>query len=176
MNKKEFNILEILDVIIKRESVRTLIDSIIPGVECKLRQNGKALMSYKPVALAMYGNELPDAIRSSWVFVLRAQVNTGAERHPNSHQYMTSYRGSGDLQIWTGERWYSNILVSDPNTRIENRCISVPPNIWHQAVVPKDNWVVVSFHTVYENELIEERLDETDAELVHQRRYTDELE
>ena len=173
MNKKELNTLEILDVIIRRESVRTLIDSIIPRVERKLNQNGKALMAWKPVALAVYGNELPDMIRSSWGFVLRAQVNTGAERHPNSHQYMISYRCSGDLQIWAGERWCSNILVSDPEARIENRCISILPNIWHQAVVLKDNWVVVSFHTVPEDKLIEERSDLTDPKLTHQRLYLD---
>ena len=73
------------------------------------------------------------------------------------------------------EIWCSNLLVSDPSARIKNRILSIPANIWHRALVPEENWVVVSFHTVYENELIEERLDETDAELVHQRRYTNEL-
>ena len=112
-------------------------------------------------------------IRSSWVFVLRAQANTGAERHPNSHQRMMSYRGSGDFQLWTGGRWRSNPLVSDSEAPIESRWVSIPPNIWHQGVVPTENWVVLSFHTVPEGELIEERPDTTDTELTHQRRYLD---
>jgi hypothetical protein len=44
----------------------------------------------------------------------------------------------------------------------------VPPNVWHQAVVPAEDWVVVSFHTVPAEELIEERPDATD---LSQRRY-----
>ncbi len=169
-------ILHILDAMIQHQSVRIIIDSIIPLVERRLTQDPKALLAWEPVPLPTYGKGLPDIIRSSWVFVLRAQTNTGAERHPNSYQHLISYRGSGDLQILNDEIWCSNLLVSDPNSMIENRSLSIPPNIWHRALVPEENWVVVSFHTVYENALIEERLDETDAELIHQRRYTDELE
>ena len=110
-------------------------------------------------------------IRSSWVFAIRAQANTGAERHPNSQQRMMSYRCSGELQIWTGERWRSNTLVSDLEAQIENRWISIPPNTWHQAVVTKENWIVVSFHTVAEGELIEERPDADNIGLTHQRKY-----
>lgn len=176
MNKKKLKILHILDTMIRRQSARIIIDSIIPLVEQRLTQDPKILLAWEPVPLPTYGEGLPDIIRSSWVFVLRAQTTTGAERHPNSYQHLISYRGSGDLRILNDELWGSNLLASDPSARIENRSLSIPPNIWHRALVPEENWVVVSFHTVYENELIEERLDETDAELVHQRRYTDELE
>lgn len=176
MDKEELKILQILDVITRQESVSAMIDSVVLQVERKLSRDFEALLAWEPVPLAAYGKRLPNMIRSSWVFVLRAQANTGAERHPNSHQRMMSYRGSGDLQIWTGERWCSNPLVSDSKARIENRWISIPPNMWHQAVVPKENWVVVSFHTVPEDELIEERPDASDTELTRQRRYLDEQE
>jgi hypothetical protein len=54
--------------------------------------------------------------------------------------------------------WESNILVSDPNAPLEHRWISIPPNVWHRPVIPKAaDWVVVSFHTVPAEELIEER-------------------
>ena len=173
MDKQELKILQILDTIARQESVSELIGSVVLRVERWLTQDLGALLAYKPVPLATYGGRLPNIIRSSWVFVLRAQANTGAERHPNSRQRMMSYRGSGDLQIWTGERWRSNPLVSDSNTQIENRWISIPPNIWHQAVVTEANWIVVSFHTVPEDELIEERPDATNTGLTHQRRYLD---
>lgn len=174
MDKGERKILQSLDAIVRQEFVIEMIDSIIPRVERKLTQDFGALLAWEPVSLAIYGGRLPNMIRSSWIFVLRAQTDTGAERHPNSHQRMMSYRGSGDLQIWTGEGWCSNLLVSDLEARIESRWVSIPPNIWHQAVVPEENWVVVSFHTVPENELIEERPDTTDTELTCQRRYLDE--
>ena len=175
LDKEELKILQTLDRIVRRESVSETIDSIFWRVEQKLSQDSDALLAWEPVPLAAYGQRLPNMICSSWVFVLRAQATTGAERHPNSRQRMMSYRGSGNLQIWDGERWYSNPLVSDLNTPIENRWMTIPANVWHQAVVPKANWVVVSFHTVPEDELIEERPGANNTELIHQRRYMEGL-
>src|SRR5262249_54465621 len=62
-------------------------------------------------------------------------------------------------------------LVSEGGAGLEARWISVPPNVWHQAVVPDQDWVVVSFHTVPAHELIEERPDAEDASRTHQRQY-----
>ena len=170
MDKQELKILQILDAIIRQESVRAVIDSLILRVERTLSQDVLLSLSWEPVPLATYG-EIPIVIHSSWVFAIPAQAKTGAERHPNSHQRMMSYKGSGDLLIWTGEKWHSNHLMSNLNARIENRWISILPNTWHQAVVTKENWVVISFHTVPEDELIEERPDATNAGLIHQRTY-----
>lgn len=172
--KEELETLQLLDAIVRQNSVRMTIDSIIPHIEHKLIQNAEALLVWEPVTLDIYGNSLPDLIRSSWVFILRAESNTGAERHPESQQRMMSYRGTGDLQTWNGAGWHSNPLVSDPDAPIKTRWVSIPPNTWHQAVVPEDNWVVVSFHTVSAANLIEERPDEDDTELSHRRLYLDE--
>jgi hypothetical protein len=171
MNKEELKILEILDSLIRQKHAITILDSTVTRVEHKLMLEPEALLAWEPVPLSIYGGKLPDTIQSSWVFVLRAGATTGAERHPNSHQRMISYRGSGDLQTWNGKRWCSHILVSDTDSPIKNRCLSIPSNIWHQAVVPQDNWVVIGLHTVPADELIEERQDQTDATLTHQRRY-----
>ena len=173
MNKQRLRILQILDAIARQESVSIIIDSIVVRVEQKLAQDTEALLAWESVPLATYGEELPDMLHSSWVFVVRAETNTGAERHPNSCQRMMSYRGSGDLQIWSGGRWCSNLLVSDPEEQIERRWIAIPPGVWHQAVVTQENWVVLSFHTVPGDELIEERPDPTDSKLICQQRYLD---
>ncbi len=174
MEEKTKKILLILDEIVKRESVKAAIDSIVPRVEQKLKKDSEALLAWGPVPLATYGEDLPNMIRSSWVFIVRAQSESGAERHPNSHQYMMSFRGAGDLQVMTGKKWDSNLLISDPGKGIESRWVSIPPYTWHQAVAPKENWAVVSFHTAPEDELIEERPDPSDTELTHQRFYLDD--
>ena len=126
-------------------------------------------MAWEPIPLTLFRGALPALIRSSWVFILRAGANTGAERHPNSHQRMMSFEGTGDLQTEAQPSgassrepsdiiWRSNILVSDPEATLERRLISIPQNVWHRPVIAKDaNWVVVSFHTVPAEELIEER-------------------
>ena len=172
--KREMDILYTLDTLLRKKSVRTKINSILIQVERKLISSPDTLLEWAPVPLDTYGKRLPNIIRSSWVFVLPARISTGAERHPNSHQRMMSYRGSGDLQIWNNNKWSSNILISNLDAPIENRWISIPPMIWHQAVVNEKNWVVVSFHTVPENELIEERPNSEDKRLISRRRYLNE--
>jgi hypothetical protein len=173
MNSGELKILEALGTVVRRESVSETIDSIIRRVEQKMAQDLTSVLAWEPVPLAIYGKRLPNMIDSGWVFVLRAQTTTGAERHPNSHQRMMSYRGSGDFPIWNGERWCSNHLVSDASAPLVRRWLSIPPDVWHQAVVPQENWVVLSFHTVPEDELIEELPDTAEPNVLHQRRYID---
>ncbi len=172
MKQSSQKILQILDEIVRLESVRAVIDSLVPQVEKKLKKDTVALLAWEPVPLDTYGEDLPSMIQSSWIFIVRAQAKSGAERHPNSQQYMMSYKSSGDLQVKTGEEWDSNLLVSDPGKQIESRWVSIPPYTWHQAVAAKENWVVVSFHTAPEDELIEERPDPAEPKLTRQRLYS----
>lgn len=159
MCPEELQILESLDAILSQDAVRAVIDQIASQVEQELMQDRSALMAWQPVPLSVYAGGIPPGIQSSWVFTLRAGATTGAERHPNSHQRVISYCGSGDLQSIVNAQWRSNELVSDPQMPLLRRWASIPLNVWHQAVVPQQNWVVVSFHTALKHELIEERPD-----------------
>jgi len=171
---EERAILQRLDAAISDQAVITKLDPLVAQVEERLAQNPTAVMAYEPVPLNWYGSKLPELIRSSWVFILRAQVNTGAERHPNSQQRVASYRGTGDFQVWDDQQWRSHFLKSEVEASLENRWLSIPVNAWHQVVVPENNWVVVSFHTVPAEELIEERPDHDDMAVTQQRRYLDD--
>ena len=169
MTKDERQILQTLDRIVRSEHLVSLIEPIIERVRAELRRKPDALMTWEPVPLTIFGNTLPKEIRSGWIFVLRAGVDTGAERHPNSHQRMLTIGGTGDMKIdikaakndaalESDIKWQSNVLISDPNAPLEQRWISIPPNVWHRPVIPIGaDWVVVSFHTVPATELIEER-------------------
>ena len=167
-----------LDQILQSEKVRTMIRPVVERVRAKLFRETSAFMAWEPIPLTTYGGTFPDAIKSSWVFVLRAGANTGAERHPNSHQRMMSFQGSGDMQVQAGssapknEGWQSNMLISDSNARLEKRWISIPHNVWHQPVISEEaEWVVVSFHTVPAEELIEERPETSGPDRTKQMRY-----
>ena len=62
--------------------------------------------------------------------------------------------------------------VIDTDAPLERRWISSPRSVWHQVVVPEGpDWVVVSFHTVPAEELIEERPDFDDPGGTKQMRY-----
>jgi hypothetical protein len=109
MSPEELQILESLDGILSQDAIRAAIDPIASQVEQELMQNRSALMAWQPVPLAAYAGGIPPGIQSSWVFILRAGATTGAERHPNSHQRVMSYRGwlNVGLHVDTG-------MVSDP--------------------------------------------------------------
>ena len=178
MTAAERAILVELDQILRSEKVRTLIRPMVERVHAKLSRETGALMAWEPIPLTVYGGLLPGAIKSTWVFVLRAGANTGAERHPNSHQRMMSFHGSGNMEVQGGssapndEGWQSNILISDSAVPLEKRWISIPQNVWHQPVISKEaDWVVVSFHTVPAEELIEERPESSGQERTKQMRY-----
>ena len=158
MTSEERSRLELLDAALWSENVREHIRSVVVRVREQLARRKDALMRWEPFPLDVLATVLPAEIRSAWVFVLRAGADTGAERHPNSHQRMMSFEGSGDLQTGEHGKWQSNILVSNPDAPLEQRWISIPPNVWHRPVInPETDWAVVSFHTVPAEELIEER-------------------
>ena len=174
MTPEERTCLESIDTILQSENVRQQIHPIVERVHKDLAGKKAALMTWEPIPLTVFGRALPREIRSAWVFVLRAGADTGAERHPNSHQRMMTFEGSGDMQTEERGRWQSNILVSNREAPLEQRWISIPQNAWHRPVVGTDaDWTVVSFHTVPAEELIEEKQDDSGQDGTKQTRYMD---
>ena len=172
MTPEERARLESIDTALRSETVSQQIRSIVERVRAELKQKQGALMTWEPVPLRVFGGALPPEIQSAWVFVLRAGADTGAERHPNSHQRMMSFGGSGDMQTEEAGQWRSNVLVSNPAEPLEQRWISIPQHVWHRPVVGADaDWTVVSFHTVEASELIEERPDDSRKDGTKQMKY-----
>ncbi len=169
----EAYLLELLDGAVHRPPVRQHLNSGIHRLDARLDANPHEPMVWEPVPLEVYGIDLPDEIRSSWIFILRANSASGAERHPNSIQRMMSFRGHGDLQ--TKEQldnpWFSHPLDSDPHRPLVDRWLVIPVKVWHQAVVPNQNWAVVSFHTAPAHELMEERPDPSNSHMLQQKIY-----
>jgi len=169
-NAAETSLLRRLDAAVFAPSAAAALRPICDRVLGILDRSPREIEAWEDVPLELYGTTLPAAIRSSWVFVLRRGVTTGAERHPNSVQRMVSWSGGGDFQVHDGERWVSHPLVSDPAAPLERRWVSIPAETWHQGVVADDDWLVVSFHTVAPAELVEERPDPADPDPFRPRR------
>jgi hypothetical protein len=164
--------LESIEIALRSDTVREQIRPIIERVRAELTRKNEALMTWEPIPLTVFSRALPREIRSAWVFVLRAGADTGAERHPNSHQRMMTFEGSGDMRTEQGGRWRSNVLVSNPEAPLEQRWISIPQNVWHRPVVGAEgDWTVISFHTVPAEELIEEKQDESGQHGTKQMKY-----
>jgi hypothetical protein len=175
MTKEERSRLESLDAVLRSENVRKQIRPIVERIRAELARKKAALMTWESIPLTIFGSPLPAQIRSAWVFVLRAGADTGVERHPNSHQRMMSFEGSGDMRTGDPEQSQPNVLVSNPDAPMECRWISIPRNVWHCPVVGAEaDWVVVSFHTVPAEELIEERPDIRTSDRTKQMRYLEQ--
>jgi hypothetical protein len=174
MISEERTRLETIDTILRSEPVRRQIGPVVERVRAELARKKEALMTWEPIPLTVFGRALPREIRSAWVFVLRAGADTGAERHPNSHQRMMSFEGSGDMKTGEPGQWQSNVLIGNHEAPLEQCWISIPQNVWHRPVVGADaDWVVVSFHTVPAGELIEEKPDDSSKDGMKQMKYLD---
>ena len=135
-----------------------------------LARGPSKIEAWEAVPLELYGEPLPGGVRSSWMFALRRDVTTGAERHPHSRQRMVSWKGRGDFQVHEGPGWRSHALVSDRQAPFDNRWLSIPPETWHQGIVGPEDWLIVSFHTVPPEELVEVRPDPDDPDPFRPRR------
>ena len=160
---EERAILESLDELVRLNAVRETIDSLVERMRSRAPQSPHKNMDREPLPLSLFQGKLPGAIGSSWVFLMRAPAITGAERHPNSHQRSMSYSGTGFFEAGKSPDFENaegavNPLTSVLDAPLDTRWVSIPANVWHQAVVEEGQWVVVSFHTASENELKEERL------------------
>jgi hypothetical protein len=150
------SILAALDAALRSPRAARLLDAVADEVSAELARRPDARLAWRTIPLDTY-DRLPGGIASSWVFVLRAGCTSGAERHPNSIQRFVSYRGSADMQTWNGRAWMPNHLSSDPQAPLAGRALSIPVNVWHRPVMGSTDWVVVSFHTAADDQLIEER-------------------
>jgi hypothetical protein len=173
MEVEEKKIIEMLDIAVLDKRINQRIDKIVKRVERALENDPKSAMAWEPIPLDLYNQQLTSDIKSCWVFVLRKNTSTGAERHPNSIQRMMSYKGYGDLQTRADFKWVSNLLESDFDGEIEKRWITIPANVWHQGVTGNENWVVISFHTAEVSELIEERFEDGDEDKIQKKKYVD---
>jgi hypothetical protein len=152
----EKSILRSLEAAIRAPRSGAILQAAAEQVRAELAGNGSAQLAWRTIPLSSY-DRVPEEIASSWVFVLRAGCTTGAERHPNSIQRMYTYGGSGDMQLWNGKAWEPHPQTSRRDAPFVERWITIPQLAWHRPVMGAEDWVVVSFHTAAEDELIEER-------------------
>ena len=174
MNVSEDPVLSALNAVVRSDSAAATIETTLQRVRQQLAASAN-VMAWELIPHSAFAGGLPESIRSCWIFVIRAGADTGAERHPNSHQRSFSLIGSGAFELRTGTNWHSHPLTSTDHASIEQRWVSIPPSTWHRLFVGSEAWGMLSFHTVAPEALIEERPVDTndlDGE-TRQERYTD---
>jgi len=160
MDAEERKTIETLDTIVRQPRVAKVLEAAVREAQEELAQNPEAVSVSVAVPLDVYGEGLPKVIQSSRVFVLRARAKSKRERHPNSHQRVLSYRGAGEIRTLEATAWRSHFITNEPSAGIDKRWASVAERIWHQPIAGKDDWAVIAFHTVPQDELIDEYQEE----------------
>jgi quercetin dioxygenase-like cupin family protein len=148
----EAEILRMLDLTLQDANIRSIVEAAIERIEQALYRKPTDLFGWEVIGLDSFSRALPDDVGSAWVFVIRAGIPSEKHRHPNSRQRTIAYRGTGDLQVLQNGIWFSNVLKEEAT---DGRCLSIPAGAWHRPVVERD-WVVVSFHTIRQEDLTEE--------------------
>jgi len=116
------------------------------------------------IDLSSVKRELPEGIRSGWIFVLKKDVSSGCHYHPNSIQHMVMMKGQGMSKI-AGE--YRRMLqFGSANDSLANKWFVIEKGVPHEFFPEKEDMVVVSFHTCEANEL-----EEVDCETGKSRVY-----
>lgn len=112
--------------------------------------------------------ELPQCIRSCWIFVLKKDVSSGCHYHPNSIQHMVTIKGEGISKV-AGE-YRRMIRFGSSNDSLAEIWHVIGKGVPHEFFPEKENMVVVSFHTCEASEL-----EEVDCETGEKRVYEREI-
>lgn len=112
--------------------------------------------------------ELPQCIRSCWIFVLKKDVSSGCHYHPNSIQHMVTIKGEGISKV-AGE-YRRMIRFGSSNDSLAAIWHVIGKGVPHEFFPEKENMMVVSFHTCEASEL-----EEVDCETGEKRIYEREI-
>jgi hypothetical protein len=112
---------------------------------------GSAPFVGRPIPERIVGGRLPPPIVSAWVFVLRPRTLNPAHVHPNSTQFTAAIRGGGK---YCADGSGGEVERFDPE-RAQETLLVFPPGTAHAFEPGGEPLVVLSFHTVAPDELIE---------------------
>jgi hypothetical protein len=110
--------------------------------------------------------ELPESIRSCWIFVLRKDVSSGCHYHPNSIQHMVIIRGRGMSKVAGIHK--RMVQFGSSNDPLADIWYVIGKCVPHEFFPEEEDMIVVSFHTCEASEL-EEVACETGEKRLYER-------
>jgi quercetin dioxygenase-like cupin family protein len=105
----------------------------------------------RPLPPELLREPLPQGVASAWVFVLRPGTRNPAHYHPNSTQRTAVLAGTGSCFIGDAEQ----VLEPFDLRRAADTLVTFPDGTPHAFLPGAEPLVVLSFHSVVPEELIE---------------------
>jgi mannose-6-phosphate isomerase-like protein (cupin superfamily) len=126
--------------------------SAVERLKAELVQSTETFV-WATVDLTSIPCELPEGIKSCWIFYLRKDMPSGRHYHPNSVQHMVVVEGQGTSNIG-GER---RVLVPfrTPGRSLADKWLIIGQGVPHEFIPEREDMTVVSFHTCAASELEE---------------------
>lgn len=134
--------------LIARPETHSLVDSL----KKQLPQTSEPFV-WSAIDLQSIRAQLPDSIRSCWIFVLKKDVASGCHYHPNSIQHMVMVEGEGSSKVGPDSREMK--LFGDPDSSLDDVWYVIPEGMPHEFFPKGQDVVVLSFHTCTSDELEE---------------------
>jgi hypothetical protein len=107
-------------------------------------------------------SELPDDIRSCWIFVLKKDIPSGCHYHPNSVQHMVMIKGQGTSTVGGKNK---RMLRFGSEYLLEDVWYVIGKTVSHEFFPEKEDMTVVSFHTSEADQLEEVSCDTGETRL-----------
>ena len=97
--------------------------------------------------------ELPESIKSGWIFVLKENTGSGSHYHPNSIQHMVMIEGKGESKIAGKSK--RMIQFGSADYSLDEIWYVISEGVTHEFFPEEREMVVISFHTCEAKELEE---------------------
>lgn len=144
----------------KVSPVRAIVDELTRRV-----MTGKEPFLGMPLPDELVHGRMPPGIESAWIFVLRPKTKSPPHKHPISTQHMAVIGGNGAFEIGK-KRDY--LQPFDPAFPVKSVYV-IPPNTPHSFDPGHEPLVLMSFHTVPADQLVE-----IEVESGRRRKYVEE--
>lgn len=145
LNESTKKAAEILGRLANNKTVTSLIEKL----QAEL-QNSPEQFVWKTINEHLTEQELESEFKSAWMFVLRKNTPSEAHYHPNSTQYTAVIYGEGNFEL-DGVK----SALQKFNPEIPETLFVINKGIPHEFFPGDKDLVVLSLHTVKEDELIE---------------------
>src|SRR6476620_187672 len=83
-----------INFLLKQENILKIIEDLQESIH-----HTEETFVWASLDLNEIKSELPEKIKSGWIFVLKANVASGCQYHPNSIQHMVMLTGEGESQV-----------------------------------------------------------------------------
>jgi hypothetical protein len=131
---------ESVELLLKQKNILEMIQNLKEDI-----RNTEEAFVWSSLDLNTIESELPESIKSGWIFVLKENVGSGCHYHPNSIQHMVMIEGKGESKIAGISK--KMIQFRSLDSPLDEIWYVIGEGVPHEFFPEEKEMVVISFHT-----------------------------